>query len=131
MGEQQRYAMYLRKSRADMELEKMGEGETLARHKKMLDDLAARHNISSNQITVYREVVSGDSIDERPEMQKLLADVHAKKYAGVLVVEVERLARGSTKDQGEVAEAFQASNTKIITVVKGRSPHGERGLKSR
>lgn len=28
------YAIYLRKSRADVEAEKLGEGETLARHRK-------------------------------------------------------------------------------------------------
>jgi hypothetical protein len=123
--EQDEYAMYLRKSRADMELEALGEGETLARHQAMLETLAAKHNISMNQITIYREVVSGDSIDERPEMQRLLSDVYAKKYKGVLVVEVERLARGNTKDQGEVADAFQYSSTHIITPAKVYDPHDE------
>lgn len=119
------YAMYLRKSRADLELEALGEGETLAKHKKMLDTLAARYDIHPDQIVIYKEVVSGDSIDERPEMQRLLSDVHKKKYKGCLVVEVERLARGNTKDQGEVAEAFQASHTKIITPVKVYDPDNE------
>lgn len=119
------YAMYLRKSRADLDLEAMGEGETLARHQAMLENLAAKHNISMNQIVIYREVVSGDSIDERPEMQKLLSDVYSKKYKGVLVVEVERLARGNTKDQGEVADAFQYSSTHIITPSKVYDPHNE------
>lgn len=123
--EQDQYAMYLRKSRADIELEALGEGETLARHKKMLDALAAKHNIIPDQITVYREVVSGESIDDRPEMQRLLTDVHKRKYKGVLVVEVERLARGNTKDQGEVAEAFQVSDTKIITPAKVYDPDNE------
>ena len=36
------YAIYLRKSRADVEAEKLGEGETLARHEKILTELAAR-----------------------------------------------------------------------------------------
>lgn len=120
-----RYAMYLRKSRADLELEAMGEEETLARHKAMLFSLAAKHEIHPDQITIYHELVSGDSIDERPEMQRLLADVYAKTYAGVLVVEVERLARGNTKDQGEVADAFQASNTHIITPAKVYDPNNE------
>ena len=123
--EQDQYAMYLRKSRTDLELEALGEGETLARHQAMLEALAAKHNISMNQVTVYKELVSGDSIDERPEMQKLLSDVFAKKYKGVLVVEVERLARGNTKDQGEVADAFQFSNTHIITPAKIYDPHNE------
>jgi DNA invertase Pin-like site-specific DNA recombinase len=117
--------MYLRKSRTDLELEALGEGETLARHQAMLEALAAKHNISMNQITIYREVVSGDSIDERPEMQRLLADVFAGKYKGVLVVEIERLARGNTKDQGEVADAFTFSNTHIITPAKVYDPNNE------
>ena len=120
-----KYAMYLRKSRADLELEAMGEEETLARHKRMLENLAAKHNISMDQVTIYHELVSGDSIDERPEMQRLLADVYARKYKGVLVVEVERLARGNTKDQGEVADAFQYSNTEIITPTKVYDPNNE------
>lgn len=119
------YAMYLRKSRADLELEALGEGETLARHKAMLEALAARHNISPNQITIYQEVVSGDSLDERPEAQRLLADVYAKKYKAVLVVEIERLARGNTKDQGEVADAFTFSSTHIITPAKVYDPNNE------
>lgn len=117
--------MYLRKSRADLELEAMGEGETLARHQHMLENLAAKHEIHPDQITIYKEVVSGDSIDERPEMQRLLADVYANTYDGVLVVEVERLARGNTKDQGEVADAFQASSTNIITPAKVYDPNNE------
>jgi hypothetical protein len=120
-----KYAMYLRKSRADLELEAMGEGETLARHQHMLENLAAKHEIHPDQITIYREMVSGDSIDERPEMQRLLADVYANTYDGVLVVEVERLARGNTKDQGEVADAFQASSTNIITPAKVYDPNNE------
>ena len=120
-----KYAMYLRKSRADLELEAMGEGETLARHQHMLENLAAKHEIHPDQITIYKEVVSGDSIDERPEMQRLLADVYANTYDGVLVVEVERLARGNTKDQGEVADAFQASSTNIITPAKVYDPNNE------
>jgi DNA invertase Pin-like site-specific DNA recombinase len=123
--EQDQYAMYLRKSRTDLELEALGEGETLARHQAMLEALAAKHNISMNQISVYREVVSGDSIDERPEMQRLLADVYANKFKAVLVVEIERLARGNTKDQGEVADAFTFSNTHIITPAKVYDPNNE------
>lgn len=123
--EQDEYAMYLRKSRADIELEALGEGETLAKHKVMLYALAAKHDIHPDQITVYQEIVSGESLQDRPEALRLLDDVYAKKYKGVLVVEVERLARGNTKDQGEVADAFQISDTKIITPVKVYDPHNE------
>lgn len=119
------YAMYLRKSRADLEAEALGEGETLARHKSILFKLAEKHDILPSQIVIYQEVVSGDSISARPEMQRLLNDVYQRKYKGVLVVEVERLARGNTKDQGEVADAFQYSGTHIITPVKTYDPNNE------
>ena len=36
------YAIYLRRSRADLEAEARGEGETLARHADRLHDLARR-----------------------------------------------------------------------------------------
>lgn len=123
--EQDQYAMYLRKSRADIEMEALGEGETLAKHKTMLMNLAAKHDIHPDQITIYQEIVSGESIQDRPEVQRLLHDVYDNKYKGVLVVEVERLARGNTKDQGEVAEAFQMTDTKIITPVKVYDPQNE------
>ena len=119
------YAMYLRKSRKDIELEAMGEGETLARHHARLMDLAARHDIHPDQIVVYKEMVSADSLDARPEMLRLLADVYAKKYKGVLVTEIERLARGNTREQGEVADAFYATSTTIISESKVYDPESE------
>ncbi len=119
------YALYLRKSRKDMELEAMGEGETLARHHARLMNLAAKHDIHPDQIVVYKELVSGDSIDERPQMQKLLSDVFAKKYKGIFVIEVERLARGNTSDQGLVAVAFQSTSTTIFTESKTYDPNSE------
>ena len=118
-----KYAIYLRKSRADMEAELRGEGETLARHENLLLELARNKNIVIEEI--YKEIVSGESIDSRPEMQRLLSDVKQFKWNGILVVEVERLARGETMDQGIVANAFKISNTKIITPTKTYDPQNE------
>lgn len=117
------YAIYLRKSREDIESEKYGEGETLARHEKILTTLAEKRNLTIGKI--YREVVSGETISERKEMQKLLKDVENEKWTGILVVEVERLARGDTADQGRVSKAFKYSHTKIITPVKTYDPDNE------
>lgn len=50
------YALYLRKSRADIEAEARGEGETLARHENMLFELARRYDFTIGKI--YREIVS-------------------------------------------------------------------------
>lgn len=117
------YCMYLRKSRADMEAEKHGEGETLLRHEKTLLDLAKRKKI--NITKVYREVVSGETISARPEMQQLLSEVEQGVWHGVLVMEVERLARGDTIDQGVVARAFQMGNAQIVTPMKTYDPNNE------
>ena len=117
------YAIYLRKSRKDYELEALGEGETLARHRKALTELAKSKGLVISK--VYEEMVSGESIEDRPEMQRLLYDVCAGKYKGVLVMEIERLARGNTKDQGEVAEAFAISKTLIVTPAKTYDPTNE------
>lgn len=117
------YCMYLRKSRADVEAEARGEGETLSRHQNILLELAKKQKL--NLVKIYREIVSGDSIAARPQMQSLLADITDGKYAGVLVVEVERLARGDTIDQGIVAQAFRESSTKIVTPTKTYDPDNE------
>ena len=44
------YFIYLRKSRADMEAEAHGEGETLARHERALLELAKRLHLNVTQI---------------------------------------------------------------------------------
>ncbi len=117
------YCIYLRKSRKDYEAEEHGEGETLSRHRKILLELAKK--LSLNVIQIYEEIVSGETIASRPEMQKLLSEVEQGAWAGVLVMEVERLARGDTIDQGIVAQAFKQSGTKIITPVKTYDPNNE------
>lgn len=117
------YCLYLRKSRLERELEAKGELETLARHEKQLLSYAQAHSLPVTKI--YKEVVSGESIDARPEMQKLLDEVENGKWEGVLVMEIERLARGDTIDQGIVARAFSRYNTKIITPIKTYDPSNE------
>ena len=118
------YLMYLRKSRQDRDMEmETGNFDTLQRHRDALMALAKRRGYTIAHI--YEEVVSGDTIAERPEMRKLLSAVETGEFAGVLVMEVPRLARGNTRDQGMVAETFQYSNTKIITPDKIYDPSDE------
>lgn len=117
------YCLYLRKSRADRDAEMHGEGETLARHEQILKALANKMEIKISAI--YREIVSGETISARPEMIKLLQEVESGKWDGVIVMEIERLARGATIDQGIVAQAFQLSGTKIITPTKVYDPANE------
>lgn len=117
------YCIYLRKSRTDAEAEARGEGETLARHEKALLELAKRLHLNVTEI--YREIVSGDTIAARPVMQQLLSAVEQGVWEGVLVMEVERLARGDTIDQGIVAQTFKFSDTKIVTPIKTYNPSDE------
>lgn len=117
------YLIYLRKSRADLEAEARGEGETLARHEETLLALAKQRSLDIGGI--YREIVSGESIAARPQMQRLLEEVVRGQWEGVLVMEVERLARGNTLDQGIVSNAFTSSGTVIITPIKTYDPSDE------
>ena len=119
------YCIYLRKSRKDTEAELRGEGETLARHRNLLLEFAKKQGIKIEERNIFEEIVSGDSIAARPVMQTLLTQVEQGLWTGVLVVEIERLARGDTMDQGLVAQAFKYSNTKIVTPMKTYDPSNE------
>ena len=118
-----KYVIYLRKSREDRELEKYDNVDTLYRHRNALESYAKVHGLPIEHI--YEEVVTGETIEDRPQMKLLLKDVESNKWAGVLVMEVQRLARGDTEDQGIVAKTFKYSNTKIITPSKTYNPNNE------
>lgn len=106
-------ALYLRKSRDE---ENESKDVTLQRHENLLRDYCKRNQLYIS--AVYKEVVSGESIANRPEMQRLLEDVDAGLYNGVVCVEIERLSRGNQIDQVEILEVFKSSNTKIYTLQK-------------
>jgi DNA invertase Pin-like site-specific DNA recombinase len=89
----------------------------------MLTELAEKYKLNITKI--YKEIVSGENISARPQMQELLSDMSQNKYYGVLVVEIERLARGDSIDQGIIARAFRLSGTKIITPIKVYDPNNE------
>lgn len=120
MSKIDKYAIYLRKSRADVEAEKLGEGETLARHKKILTELAARKGYYVEKI--YHEIVSGETIEARPEIQKLIEDCYAGKYKGIIIVEVTRLSRGNQGDAQIILDCLKYSNrnqgVQVITPTK-------------
>lgn len=119
----EQYAKYLRKSRFDRDYAEASIEETLQRHEAILDKLALERGYYVSK--TYYEVVSGESISARPEVQKLLEEVNAGIYAGVLVVDLERLARGNGADQAYISQIFQFSGTKIITPTKVYDPSNE------
>ena len=115
-----KYAIYLRKSRADVEAEKLGEGETLARHKKILSDLAARKSLYVEKI--YHEIVSGETIAARPQIQELIKDCYAGKYRGIIIIDVDRLSRGNQGDMQTIMDCLKFSNNRngllVVTPTK-------------
>lgn len=118
-----RACMYLRKSRADLEAETNSNIDTLARHREQLNALSLKMGIPV--LKEYKEIVSGDSIAARPVMQELLNDIEKGLWDAVFVVEIERLARGATIDQGIIAQTFKYTGTKIITPLKTYDPNNE------
>ncbi len=109
--------IYLRKSRSDEELEKtLGNGETLARHRKALLRYAKENGFTI--LNIHEELVSGEELFFRPAMLATLKDVEAGACDGVLVMDIQRLGRGDMEEQGLILKAFKKSNTKIITPKK-------------
>lgn len=109
-------AMYLRKSRKDIELEEGGEEDTLARHRKALFEVAKEMKLPIEH--VYEEVVSGDTIAARKQMQLLLTAIENGLYDAVLCYDIDRLGRGDMRDQGLLLETFKWNNCDIITPEK-------------
>lgn len=106
-------AIYLRKSRADIEAEARGEGDSLARHRRTLLDLAKDKGYFVAEIK--EEIASGERLALRPKMQELLEEVERGKYDAVLCMDLDRLGRGTMREQGLILDTFRETGTKIIT----------------
>lgn len=105
---------YLRKSQSDDPL--LTVEEVLAKHEKILDDWDERH-LSGKvpEENRYREVVSGETLKDRPEMQLLLRRIESPKIKAVKVVEPQRLTRGDLEDIGRLMKLLKHTNTLVIT----------------
>ena len=112
-----KYLVYLRKSRADGDHESIE--DVLAKHYKMIQDYAAaKLGGAIPEDLIYREVVSGETIQDRPEIKKVLDRIQGEDITGVLVVEPQRLSRGDLSDCGTIIRAFRYTETLIITPTK-------------
>lgn len=111
------WIMYLRKSRSDNPDESVE--EVLSKHEKILQDWAKRelgHEIPED--CIYREIVSGgESIEDREEMQKVLARIEDANVAGVLCVDPQRLSRGSLTDCDLLIDKLRYTKTIVVTPV--------------
>lgn len=120
--------IHLRKSRKDIEEEKAaaknGDSyDTLERHRKRIFEVVKREK--HNVIDRFEEVITGENIADRPEMQSLLRRVENGEVDAVLVVDLDRLGRGDMLDQGMIDRAFRYSNTKIITPTEYYDPQDD------
>ena len=108
---------YLRKSRSDDPL--LSVEEVLERHEKILNDWVERHlDMTIPEQNKFREVVSGETIQARPEFQKILRLMESTKYKAIFVVEVQRLSRGDLEDAGRLMKLLRYTNTFVITPQK-------------
>ena len=109
--------VYLRKSRSDDP--SLTVEEVLKRHEGMLKEWVER-NLPRPipEENFFREIVSGEQLENRPEMQKVLKLIESPKYKAILVVEAQRLSRGDLEDCGKLIKLLRYTDTKVITLQK-------------
>lgn len=105
---------YDRKSRSDDPL--LSVEEVLERHGKILEEYALKHlGGPIPEENKYKEIGSSETIDDRPEMLRLLKDVESPAVKAVMVVDVQRLSRGDLEDAGRLIKILRYTNTYVIT----------------
>lgn len=105
---------YLRKSQSDDPL--LTVEEVLAKHEDILDEWDDR-NLSGRvpKENRFYEVVSGETLKERPEIGKVLRKIESPKIKAVKVVDPQRLTRGDLEDIGRLMKLLKHTNTFVIT----------------
>ena len=105
---------YLRKSRSDDP--SLTVEEVLEKHEGLLNEWIERNlDAPIPPENIYREVVSGETINSRPEFKKLLKRMESPKIKAVLIVECQRLGRPDLEEIGKLSKLFRFSETVIIT----------------
>ena len=108
------YLIYLRKSRTDDPT--LDVAEILQRHEEILDEWAEK-NLGAKvpEENKYREVVSGETIDDRPQIKAILNKIESPQIKAVLIVEVQRLGRPDLEEIGRLSKLFRYTNTFVVT----------------
>ena len=105
---------YLRKSRSDDPT--LTVEEVLEKHEGLLNNWVERNlDAPIPPENIYREVVSGETINSRPEFKKLLKRIESRNIKAVLIVECQRLGRPDLEEIGKISKLFRYSETTIIT----------------
>ena len=105
---------YARKSRSDDPL--LSIEEVLEKHEKILNEWCER-NLGEliPACNSFQEIGSGETIDTRPDFQKVLRLIESAKYKAILTVDVQRLSRGDLEDAGRIMKLLRYTNTFVIT----------------
>lgn len=111
-------AKYLRKSQTDDPL--LSVEEVLAKHEQMLDEWVERNQPEGGPVpeaNTFREIVSGETIKDRPAMKELLRLVESPRIKAIMCVEPSRLSRGDLEDIGYLVKILRYTQTLVITPV--------------
>ncbi len=101
-------AIYIRVSSQ----EQVKEGHSIPAQRRILSEYAESQNWNYN---IYAdEGISGETILRRPGIQELLAEVEARKFQVVLVIEFERLSRNDT-DYMYIKNILRENGVKLAT----------------
>ena len=109
--------MYLRKSRADDPL--ISIEEVLHNHQAEIDEWCER-NLNGLIPTEnrFKEIVSGESISDRPVFQQVLKLIEKPNIKAVIIKELSRLGRPDTMEIGMISKIFRFTSTIVITPEK-------------
>lgn len=106
---------YLRKSQSDDP--NLSVEEVLEKHEMDLDEWDDR-NLSGRvpKQNRFYEVVSGETLKGRPEINKILRLIESPRYRAVKVYDLQRLTRGDLEDVGRLMKLFKLTGTLIISI---------------
>lgn len=110
---------YLRRSRQDVQREKLTGEDTLTAQRKLMTGILDNYGIPYDQ---RNEIGSGDKISTRPVFVQVLEDLKLGKYQAIAVKEISRLGRGSFKDSGIIYDLITDKKIFIITPTRIYDP---------
>ena len=109
--------VYLRKSRSDDPA--LTVEEVLEKHTKDLNDWIERNlDGQVSDENWYKEIASAETIEGRPELQKILKRMEHPKIRALLVIDVQRISRGDMECCGRIMKLLRFTHTKVITPMK-------------
>jgi DNA invertase Pin-like site-specific DNA recombinase len=109
--------MYLRKSRSDDPA--LTVQEVLRNHEKELDDWCERNlGGTIDEKRKYKEIVSGEKMAERPELQKILKELERPDIKYLITNEPQRLSRGYLDEIGKLVLLLRHNHITVITPTK-------------